>query len=233
MATLFLIPNFLGNNSLGLIPQDYLDTIYELRSFIIESEKSARAFLKAIKHPLPQDDFQFFLMDKRMKKQEIPEYFEELKASENMGLLSDAGTPCIADPGSKIVDFALSRGMTVTPMAGLNSIIMALMASGFNGQQFKFWGYLPFEKKERTQVFAEMRRGVQNKETQIFIETPYRNIKLVQELTQRFSPEQLLAVVSNLSLENEIVDRRDLYGWLTNTEYLNKVPAVFVLGTSL
>jgi len=231
MSKLYLIPNFLGHKSKGLIPNDYLEAIYSLKRFVVETEKSARAFLKAIDHPVHQDHFEFFFMDKRMRKGEIPGFFENLGKDESLGLISDAGTPCIADPGSRIVDYALYRGIDVVPFGGLNSIVMALMASGFNGQRFRFIGYLPFDKRERNQAFKEIKQGLQKKETQIFIETPYRNIKLIEELTVKFSPDQHLAVVSNISTPSEKADRRDMYGWLTNTQYLDKIPAVYVLGS--
>jgi len=230
LAKLNLIPNFLGHSDPGFLATAYRDVIWQLDEFIVESEKSARAFLKAISHPVPQDDFIFHLMDKRLDPRDIPGFFKTCIAGKDIGLISDAGSPCLADPGSQMVEYALRNGVQVVPMAGLNSVSMALMASGFNGQQYRFFGYLPFDGAQRKKTFADITHGLKRGETQVFIETPYRNKATIEELTQRLDSDQELVVASDISTPNERIERRKLKLWTDNTDHLHKVPAVFVLG---
>lgn len=227
---LFLISNFLGNPARKFIPPAHLEFIYQLDEFIVESEKSARAYLKNIGHPKHQDEFLFHLMDKQMRKEELGSFFVNCLTGKDVGLLSDAGTPCLADPGSHCVDFAHRNHIRIKPLDGLNSISLALMSSGFNGQQFRFYGYLPFEPKNRQKIFHSIREGLTSGETQVFIETPYRNVKLLEELSSRMPESYCLLVASNISCEDEKFDRRLVKEWRHNTEYLHKIPAVFVLG---
>lgn len=230
MARLFLIPNFLGHPDKDLLANSYKDAIHSLDEFIVESEKSARAFLKAITHPVPQDDFIFHLMDKRMDPRDIPGYFKTCLSGKDIGLISDAGSPCLADPGSRMVEYALRNNVQVVPMAGLNSVSMALMASGFNGQEYRFYGYIPFDAAKRKKVFDDITYGLNRGETQVFIETPYRNKATIDELVQRLDRDIELVVASDISTPNERVERRKLWNWNQKTDHLHKVPAVFVLG---
>lgn len=226
-----LISNFLGFREKDLIPKIHLEQIYKLSEFIVESEKSGRAYLKHIQHPIDQDAFRFHLMDKRMRADDLAGFFQNCLNGADIGLLSDAGTPCLADPGCVCVDFAHNNNIQVRPLDGLNSLLLALMASGFNGQQFRFHGYLPFDKHERGNVFQIMREGISRNESQIFIETPYRNTRLLEELVTKFPAHQYLLVASNITFPDERFDRRTIHDWKRETNYLHKIPAVFVLGT--
>jgi 16S rRNA (cytidine1402-2'-O)-methyltransferase len=229
---IILIPNFLGNENLGFIGNQDLDTIYKLSEFVVESEKSARSYLKAIQHPVHQNEFKFHLMDKRMRESEIPGFFSNCLNGKDVGLLSDAGTPCIADPGAKMVDFAHRKGIQVKPIGGLNSMLLALSASGFNGQNFHFHGYIPFEKTDRNNSFNNLRTELSKGISQIFMETPYRNKQLLTEILERFPESQLLLIASNLTCDDERIDRRTLKQWKVDNEYLHKIPAVFVMGSA-
>lgn len=229
-AKLYLIPNFLGERNADLLTSFSIKKVHELTEFIVESEKSARAFLKAIDHPTPQDDFVFHLLNKHTHEDEIPEFLQSCLLGQSIGLLSDAGVPCIADPGNLVVSMAHDMKVQVVPLSGMSSIIMALMASGFNGQQFRFHGYLPFDKKERQQLLTKVGQDAQKGESQLFIETPYRNVKLIQELQKKMPPSLELLVATDLSLRSEQIERRAVRDWTGNLDHLHKRPAVFVLG---
>lgn len=230
-GTLYLIPTFLGVADKGLVPPAYLQIIHQLDEFIVENEKPARAFLKSIEIPTPLSEITLHPMHKHITPMEKIGYLNKCEAGKNMGLLSDAGLPCIADPGFEFVRLAHQKGITVYPLHGLSSITMALMASGFNGQMFRFHGYLPHDKiakkKLVNQIISDSKRG----ETQIFIETPYRNSVIIAELKALCPPETRLCVAVDLSLPQQLVMQMTLKEFPSDLEFLQKRPAVFLIGT--
>jgi 16S rRNA (cytidine1402-2'-O)-methyltransferase len=228
---LYLIPSFLGNEDKELIPPYNLQLVYKLSTFIAEKEKTARAFLKAIEHPIRQSEFHFDILDKRTRTEEIPSFLEVCDSGTSIGLLSEAGLPCVADPGSKVVTAARKRGVEVVPLSGLSSIMMALMASGMNGQQFRFHGYLPIDVKANGSKLKEIVNSAQKGETQLFIETPYRNDKLLQNLIKSLPNNLRLGIAMDLSLESEETHCKSVSEWKgSKLPEMHKRPAVFMVG---
>lgn len=230
---LFIIPNFLGSGHVGDISSRQLSIIQGLKSFIVESEKSARSFLKTIEHPVPQSEFVFYELNEHSKSNfDLTPYFKSCLKGENIGLMSDSGIPCVADPGNKAVAFAHKNGISVTPLSGPSSIYMALMASGFNGQNFAFHGYLPIESTLRTKKIKQLELDVKKSgQTQVFMETPYRNGQLLQSLVQHLNPLTKLCIGCNISLENEIILSQTIEKWKQTELNLHKQPAIFLIGT--
>lgn len=231
---LYLIPNFLGEGSREEIPQAQLKVIYDIHEFIVESEKQARLFLKTIGHPTPQSDFLFYFLNEHTNNSlELPEWFNNCLQGKNIGLLSDAGIPCLADPGNKAVSFAHSQNIKVVPLSGPSSIYMALMASGFNGQQFTFHGYLPVEPKIREKKLKDLEQLVnQSGYSQIFIETPYRNKTIFETMLKVFKPTTELCVAFNITQADELIETKTVKAWQKAGLELSKKPAVFIIGRS-
>jgi 16S rRNA (cytidine1402-2'-O)-methyltransferase len=182
---LFLIPVTLGNNDTinKVLPEYNNLTIHKIKIFIVEQIRTARRFLRAVNHPVAIDDITFLELNKHTDIQAVSGYLNYAAKGEDIGLLSEAGTPCIADPGAIIVEKAHEKGIKIKPLVGPNSIIIALMASGFNGQHFLFHGYLPIENSQRNKKIKELEINIyKNNQTQIFIETPYRNPQILDSL---------------------------------------------------
>ncbi len=228
----YLIPNFLGSGTKDDIATNQLKKIYEIKEYIVESEKAARAFLKTIEHPLPQSDFEFHLLNEHSKaKEDLTPYFKNCLKGGNLGLLSDAGIPCVADPGNRAVAFAHKNKIKVIPISGPSSIYMALMASGFNGQNFVFHGYLPVEQVERIKKIKAMEQTLLSTgQTQLFMETPYRNKKLLEQLIKTLKPKTKLCVAININNENETIVSKEIAIWDINQENVDKQPAIFLIG---
>ncbi|MFT4521902.1 MAG: 16S rRNA (cytidine1402-2'-O)-methyltransferase [Bacteroidia bacterium] len=227
---LYLIPNFLGNSNVDLLPRFNIQCIHGLREFVIENEKPARAFLKAIQTPISQDDFIFHFLNKHTDPMEVPGFLRACMRGENIGLLSDAGLPCVADPGYQVVKIALQKGIDVVPLSGQSSIMQALMASGFTGQNFQFHGYLPHNKERKSKMIRTLVSNINKGQTQIFIETPYRNASVIADLKGALASNIELCVVVDISLDTEQIIRKKLADWGVQEDFLHKRPAVFVLG---
>lgn len=227
---LYLIPTFLGNPNFDFLSPYNLSVIHQLDEFIVENEKPARAFLKATQTPIHQNDFIFHGMGKHDDVSQFSYYLKPCLQGRNMGLLSDAGLPCVADPGFEIVKIAQVKGIEIEPLMGFSSIMMALMASGFNGQSFRFHGYLPHDinlkRKKLKQALSDLSRN----ETQIFIETPYRNAAFIAELKQSFPATTKLCVAVDLTLESQKITTKPLKDWSEKQDDLHKRPAVFLVG---
>lgn len=228
----YLIPNFLGSGAKDDISPNQLKKIYEIKEFIVESEKAARAFLKVIEHPLPQPDFVFHLLNEHSKeKEDLTPFFKNCLKGESLGLLSDAGIPCVADPGNRAVSFAHKNNIKVNPLSGPSSIYMALMASGFNGQNFVFHGYLPVEQPLRIKKIKALEQTLLSTgQTQIFMETPYRNEKLLEQLLNLLRPQTKLCVAINITNENEIIISKEVANWNAKEINVHKEPAIFLIG---
>ncbi len=231
-GNLYLIPTTLGETaSLSRVfPDDNLKVIHQLKVFIVEKVRTARRFLKAVGHPVPIDEMQFFELNKHTPDGQVEKYLEAAGNGVSIGLISEAGAPAVADPGAVIVRLAHEKHIRVVPLVGPNSIIMALMASGFNGQQFTFHGYLPVDPSERTRKIKQLEQEVYRHDvTQIFMETPFRNNKMLDSLTKVLQANTLLCVASNITLPDEMIVTKKIAAWKKEKADLNKKPAIFLL----
>lgn len=234
MARLFLIPNLLGDSPWQqVIPSFNAGVIEAISCFIVEDVRNARRFLKKI-HPLAEPDkLHFFELNKHTSFEEKKSFLAPLLRGHDTGLLSEAGCPGIADPGAEIVRMAHESGIRVVPLVGPSSILLALMASGLNGQDFAFNGYLPVKQADRVRTIRQLERNALSLgQTQIFIETPYRNNQLIADLLRTCQPETYLCIAANLTLENETILTNRVFFWKKNVPFMEKVPVVFLLGGS-
>ena len=230
---LYLIPTTLGGNETvsRVIPDYNHQLVHKIDEFIVEQVRTARRFLKAIKHPVPIDNMSFYELNKHSNLDTISDYLKPLLAGKNLGLLSEAGTPCVADPGAMIVELAHQHNITVVPLVGPNSIILALMGSGFNGQHFLFHGYLPIDGSQRNRKIKELEAAVYRlNQTQIFIETPYRNGTMLETLVKLLKPDTKICVAADLTLSTEFIKTLPAKLWKNNKADLHKRPVVFLIG---
>ncbi|MFY9317243.1 MAG: SAM-dependent methyltransferase [Burkholderiales bacterium] len=224
-GVLYAIPTPLGGAAADALPALALETVRTLRHFVVENAKTARAFLKEIEMPCPMQELSISTVDSDFSHE-----MERLKAGESVGLLSEAGCPAIADPGARLVEAAHAAGVRVVPLVGPSSIVLALMASGLEGQRFAFCGYLPREAEQRRRRIRELEaRSRRERETQIFIETPYRNDALLGALLESCSPATKLCVATDLTMRSETVRTRSIADWRRQREPIGKRPTVFLL----
>jgi 16S rRNA (cytidine1402-2'-O)-methyltransferase len=229
---LYLIPATLGEEDVPgkSLPAYNLDIMHSLNHFIVENIRTARRFLKSTGHPVPIDKMTFFELGKHTPVASYPGFLKPVLDGVAVGLISEAGTPCVADPGADIVNIAHQLRIRVIPLVGPNSIIMALMASGFNGQQFVFHGYLPMDRQELTKKIREMEKDIRHtNKTQIFIETPYRTRKLLDTLLDVCTKQTKLCVATNLTLQTEQIRTFTISAWKKEKADLDKKPTVFLL----
>lgn len=230
-GTLYLIPTFLSDDNFLVLPDSVIQTVHTLVDFVVEEEKSARRFLKRIKSPIAQSEFTFQLLNEHSNKEELSFILNKLKAGTNIGMLSEAGCPAVADPGSELVKLAHENNIRIVPMVGPSSILLSLMGSGFNGQSFCFHGYLPREAKQRQQKIKELERlAIKSGQTQIFIETPYRNTQLIDDLLQTMNEESKLCIACELTGQNENIRTKLIKQWKKNTPSFHKKPCIFLIG---
>jgi 16S rRNA (cytidine1402-2'-O)-methyltransferase len=226
-GTLYLIPVALGgDNAASLLPAATLEAARALRTFIVENAKSARAFLTAIAHPGPLQKLNFHALDEHTR--DVEPLLALLLSGEDCGLMSEAGSPAVADPGAALVRRAHQAGIRVVPLAGPSSILLALMASGMNGQRFAFHGYLPVEQAARARAIRAL-EARSSEETQIFIETPYRNGALLAALLEHCRGDTLLCIAADLTLPDELVAAQTIDAWKKKPPMLDRRPAVFLL----
>lgn len=229
---LYLIPNLLGDgNPEELLPAGVLNVIRSIRFFIVEDVRTARRFLMKVHLQYPVDSLTFFTLNEHTSREEILEFIIPAD-HDDVGMISDAGVPAVADPGSDLVRLAHSRGIRVVPLTGPSSILLAIMSSGLNGQNFAFNGYLPVKKPERIQRirFYEKRAHAEH-QTQVFIEAPYRNRQLLEDLMQTCLPDTLLALAVDISLETEYILCKPIGQWKIAIPDIHKRPAIFLIGT--
>ena len=225
---LYAIPTPLGGTPGDALPESVLRHVRELKDFVAENAKSARAFLSAA--GAKPREVSIFELNEHSALSEIPKMLQPLREGRDLGLLSEAGCPAIADPGAALVDAAHREGFRVVPLVGPSSLTLALMASGLEGQRFAFCGYLPRDAMERTRRIRELEaRSRKEKETEIFIETPYRNEALFSALLQGCAAQTRLCVAADLTLESESVMTRTIAEWRRSGEAIGKRPAVFLL----
>ena len=232
-GTLYLIPTLLGaTDAEQVIPQGTLNVVRKIRFFVVENVRTARRMLSKMNMPCPIDELTFVELDKHDKSNnpDLMTYLGEALNGNDVGLMSEAGTPCVADPGSLIVELAHQSGIKVVPLTGPNAMILALMASGFNGQAFCFHGYLPIKSPERSNAIKNLeRRSAANNETQMFIETPFRNNAMIEELTKTCHPNTMLCVACNISMPDEEIVSKPISEWKKIKKDWNKRPAVFLI----
>jgi 16S rRNA (cytidine1402-2'-O)-methyltransferase len=200
-------------------------------SFCGRERKSRARADKNLQLAAPQSELHFVLLNQHTSLEDKQTLLNDALQGHDMGLISDAGLPCVADPGAEAVALAHQLGIEVVPLHGPSSLLLALMASGFNGQSFAFVGYLPIEKAERVKRIKELEKEVlTKKQTQLFIETPYRNNSLLEDLLKNLQPDTQLCVAANLTQPNQFIRSTTVQNWKTNLPDLHKQPAVFVLG---
>ncbi len=230
-GTLYLIPVPLGENSSELvIPAHNVSLINTLDEFIVEDLRTARRHLKSMGMKQPIDMLVFHELGKHSDEMNYSSYLESATKGKNIGLLSDAGCPGVADPGAAVVKIAHQRNIPVVPLTGPSSILLALMASGSNGQHFVFHGYLPKERAERIRKLKELERNASGlKQTQIFIETPFRNDHMLEDLLTECKNETLLCIACDVTLPGEFIRTQTISAWKKQKISFNKRPAVFLI----
>lgn len=230
-ASLFLIPVPLGDTDhQKVLPEYNREVIIGIKHFIVENIRTARRFLKKTEPSIIIDDLKFYELNKHTSPDQVAGYLAPLGRGESIGVISEAGCPAIADPGADVVAIAQRKGYPVVPLVGPSSILMSLMGSGFNGQSFAFHGYLPIDSGERTQMIKKLEGRIYTEDqTQLFIETPYRNMKLVEEFIKTCRPSTKLCIASNITCEDEFIQTRPVKEWNGKLPDLNKKPTIFLI----
>lgn len=228
---LYLIPTRLGENPpLEVLPLSIKKVVEELTHFIVENEKTARRFIKIISPKKSQVELTIYKLNKFTKAEEIPAFLSPCDEGISIGLLSEAGCPAIADPGASVVKLAHEKNIRVLPLVGPSSILLALMASGMNGQQFTFHGYLPIDKNERKKKIKQIERNaITNSASQIFIETPYRNNNLFEDLIKILHNQTRLCVAVDITLPTEYIQTKTAAQWQRVSIDLHKRPCIFII----
>jgi 16S rRNA (cytidine1402-2'-O)-methyltransferase len=229
---LFLLPAWLAEDSdpAAVLPQPVLERIRALDSFVVENAKSARRFLAACGHPKPMREVAMAELNEHTPGSAVAALLEPAMAGRDLGLLSEAGVPAVADPGATLVALAHERGIAVVPCVGPSSILLALMASGLQGQRFRFVGYLPAEAAARRAAIVELeRQSARDGETQVFIETPYRNEALLSDLVAACRPGTRLCVAADLTGPSEWIRSETIERWRAAPATIGKRPAIFLL----
>jgi 16S rRNA (cytidine1402-2'-O)-methyltransferase len=227
---LYLIPTTMGAaNPMQVLPIQVKEIMEDLDIYIAENEKTARRHIKQLLPEKQQSILRFFSLNKFTEATEIPSFLNDCKEGKDIGLLSEAGCPGVADPGAEIVKIAHSEGIQVIPLVGPSSILLAMMGSGMNGQRFTFNGYLPIDKKERKKEIKDLERlSSEKQEAQIFIETPYRNNKLLEDFLHLLHPSTRLCVACDLTLPTEYIVTKPVSEWSKTKTDLHKRPAIFI-----
>lgn len=234
-GTLYLIPNTLGktpeNNT---IPEFVLNIIRRLDVFVVENVKTAAGYLRWVDDTVPEYEIDFLLLNKETPVSEMISFLDPLKNGNDVGLLSEAGCPAVADPGSEFVKLAHDRGIKVHPLVGPSSILLALMASGFNGQQFAFHGYLPIDEDKRKSAIQKLEKESKSTGgTQIFMEAPHRNDEIKKDVIRYCNPQTRFCTATNLTLPDEQIISRKISGWRKDEGLsIHKEPTIFLLYAS-
>lgn len=225
----YLIPSFLSENAVETIPQYVINAVKNCSVIFAENERTARRFLKTIDNKMVIDDYEWHTIHK-VEDQQVAIFIEKIKEGKNIAIISEAGCPGIADPGQILVDEAQKLNVEVKPLVGPNSILLALMASGLNGQHFTFAGYLPIDNAERIKKIKQLEEeSLRRRCTQIFIETPYRNNKMVETILQHANPSTRLCIAAELTSANEFIKTKTIRDWKKEKLDLHKKPVIFLL----
>jgi 16S rRNA (cytidine1402-2'-O)-methyltransferase len=231
-GVLYLIPNTLGNPDVSItIPDGIKETVKPIRIFIVENLRNARRYLKSLDREIHIDSLTFFELNEHTSPEEIPSFLNQIENGLDAAILSEAGVPGVADPGAAVVRVAHEKGIRVVPLTGPSSVLLALMASGLNGQSFCFHGYLPVKRTDRIRKIREIEQTVVRKgETQLFIETPYRNDALLEDMLDTCHPSTLLCIAADITLITEFIFTKTIREWKKKKPVLHKRPALFLLG---
>ncbi len=230
-AKVYLIPSLLGESPYNrVLPAYNLEIIRSINTFVVENEKSARKFIKQVCPEKVQADLELYILDKDTDAQELFELVKLLDQGKTIGIISEAGLPAVADPGAQLVKVAQQKKIQVVPLVGPSSILLALMASGMNGQNFAFYGYLPIDKNERKKKLSQLeaesaRTGI----AQIFMETPYRNNQMIDDLTKILRADTKICVACDITLESEDIRTRSIKEWKNEKYDFHKRPAIYVM----
>ncbi len=229
MSTVYLIPCMLAEDVLETIPAYVLDAVKKCSVIFAENERTARRFLKGLDKQIVIDDFEWFVIHKTEEEQLI-HFRTKVREKKNIAIISEAGCPGIADPGQILIAAAQEMNCIIKPLVGPSSILLALMASGLNGQQFEFSGYLPIDNMERAKKIKELEiASAKNNSTKIFIETPYRNNQLFESLIQHCNGNTKLCIGVNITAANEMIITRSISEWKNKKPELHKQPAIFLI----
>lgn len=230
-SALYLIPVTLGDTPVSkVLPAYNHDVIMGIRHFIVENVRSARRFLKKVDQEIDIDALTFYELNKHTSPEAIGSYLKPLQEGYPMGVISEAGCPAVADPGADVVAIAQRKKLKVVPLVGPSSIILSVMASGFNGQSFAFHGYLPIKPDERARKLKQLEQRVYSEDqTQLFIETPYRNGKMIEDIMKNCRPQTKLCIAANLTCDDEFVRTRTVKDWRGKEPDLSKIPCIFLL----
>ncbi|OED38989.1 SAM-dependent methyltransferase [Flavobacteriaceae bacterium (ex Bugula neritina AB1)] len=228
---LYLIPTRLGDDvPLEVLPISIKKVLEQVNHYIVENEKPARRFIKKVSPSKSQRSLIIHTVNKYTDATEIPSYLDPCLNGQSIGLLSDAGCPGIADPGAEVVRLAHEKGIPVTPLVGPSSILLAMMSSGMNGQNFCFNGYLPIDKTERKSTIKTLEKtSFEKQQAQIFIETPYRNDKMLADLISILHPNTRLCIASDITLTTELIITKTIEGWKNEEIILHKKPTIFII----
>lgn len=231
-GTLYLIPTPLVEGVLSPLPEETLAIVRRLKVFVVERGKTARQFIKQTATPIPFGEMTFFELNKRTDANQLPNFLKPaLEDNQDIGILSEAGCPGIADPGADLVQLAHQQGLNVVPLIGPSSILLALMASGLNGQKFAFHGYIPIKNPNRKKALQELeRQSKKQRQTQIFIETPYRNDGLISDMLSAFNAQTRLCIAADLTAPDAYIKTKTILNWKRQAPpRLHKRPAIFLI----
>lgn len=228
---MYLLPVTLGDTAVErVLPPYNREVILQIRYFIVEDVRSARRFLKKVDASIDIDKLTFFELNKHTQPEVISGYLQPLVEGHSMGVVSEAGCPAVADPGADVVAIAQRKRLKVVPLVGPSSIILSVMGAGFNGQNFAFNGYLPIDPSERARRIKELENRVYSEDqTQLFIETPYRNRKLLEEILHVCRPQTRLCIAANITCEGEYIRTHTVKEWKGRLPELNKIPCIFLI----
>ncbi len=231
MANFYLIPVPISEGAIDTLPDSTISTIHSIKVFFVERARTARRFLVSIKHPIAIDDMQIIELDKNEPSSELQNFAKLIRTESNIGFMSESGVPCVADPGNIYVRKAHELSVKVIPLVGPSSILLALMASGLNGQNFHFHGYLPVKedelKKKLQRISTELAK---NNKTHICIETPYRNKRLFENLLKYLPQKAFLSVATEINSDNERIATKEITQWKAEGLSLGKENTVFLIG---
>ena len=231
IPALYLIPNLLGETPVEqVLPAYNHEIIMGIRHFIVEDVRTARRFLKQVDRSIDIDQLTFYTLNKHTNPEEVASMLKPLEEGSPMGVISEAGCPAVADPGADVVAIAQRKGLKVVPLVGPSSIILAVMGSGFNGQSFAFNGYLPIEPDERIKTLKKLeQRAYSENQTQLFIETPYRNAKMMADIIKACRPQTRLCIAAGLTTQDEYICTRIVKEWRGQLPDLSKIPCIFLI----
>jgi len=230
-TALYLLPVTLGDTPVEqVLPAYNKEIILGIKHFIVEDVRSARRFLKKVEASINIDELTFYPLNKHTSADDLSGYLKPLQEGHSMGVISEAGCPAVADPGADVVAMAQRKNLKVVPLVGPSSIILSVMGSGFNGQSFAFHGYLPIEAADRIKRLKELEGRIYSEnQTQLFIETPYRNNKMMEDIVKTCRPQTKLCIAANITCEGEYIHTKTIREWKGHLPDLTKVPCIFLI----